>query len=125
MLTLPIKKRWFDMILSGEKKEEYREIKPYYTSRFQSIVARWAQDKEHFWDGLFQEECRCGWYDCECDVFEVKFRNGYSANSPAVVAKVTLCIGQGKPEWGAEPRCEYYILKIHALHSTSTGADGQ
>ena len=25
MLTLPIKKKWFDMIVSGEKKEEYRE----------------------------------------------------------------------------------------------------
>ncbi len=34
MLTLPIKKKWFDMIASGEKKEEYREIKPYYDSRF-------------------------------------------------------------------------------------------
>lgn len=34
MLTLPIKKKWFDMIKSGEKKEEYREIKPYYASRF-------------------------------------------------------------------------------------------
>lgn len=33
MLILPIKKKWFDMILSGEKKEEYREIKPYYESR--------------------------------------------------------------------------------------------
>lgn len=29
MLVLPIKKQWFDMIISGEKKEEYREIKPY------------------------------------------------------------------------------------------------
>lgn len=34
MLILPIKKKWFDMIASGEKKEEYREIKPYYDSRF-------------------------------------------------------------------------------------------
>ena len=34
MLTLPIKKKWFDMILSGEKKEEYREIKPYWFIRF-------------------------------------------------------------------------------------------
>ena len=34
MLILPIKKEWFDMILSGEKKEEYREIKPYYERRF-------------------------------------------------------------------------------------------
>lgn len=34
MLTLPIKKKWFDMILSGEKKEEYREINDYYRVRF-------------------------------------------------------------------------------------------
>ena len=34
MLILPIKKQWYDMILSGEKKEEYREIKPYYEKRF-------------------------------------------------------------------------------------------
>lgn len=27
MLILPIKKKFFDMIKSGEKKEEYREIK--------------------------------------------------------------------------------------------------
>ena len=33
MLTLPIKRMWFDMIASGEKKEEYREIKEYYDSR--------------------------------------------------------------------------------------------
>ena len=30
MLILPIKKKWFDMIASGEKKEEYREIKRKY-----------------------------------------------------------------------------------------------
>ena len=39
MLILPIKKKWFDMILSGEKKEEYREIKPYYTSRFSKVFS--------------------------------------------------------------------------------------
>lgn len=37
MLTLPIKKQWFDKIISGEKKEEYREVKPYYRSRFKTI----------------------------------------------------------------------------------------
>lgn len=39
MLTIPIKGKWFDMILSGEKKEEYREIKPYYKSRFKTIFS--------------------------------------------------------------------------------------
>lgn len=37
MLILPIKKKWFEMIASGEKKEEYREVKPYYTSRFSNL----------------------------------------------------------------------------------------
>ena len=38
MLILPIKKKWFDMIRSGEKKEEYREIKSYWTSRAGRIL---------------------------------------------------------------------------------------
>ena len=33
-LRLPLKKKWFDMIKSGEKKAEYREIKKYWLDRF-------------------------------------------------------------------------------------------
>lgn len=39
MLILPIKKKWFDMILLGQKKEEYREIKPYWTTRFEKVLS--------------------------------------------------------------------------------------
>ena len=38
MLTLPIKKQWFDEILAGTKKIEYREIKPYWTSRLLKVT---------------------------------------------------------------------------------------
>ena len=38
MLTLTIKRKWFNMILSGEKKEEYRDIKDYYKSRFSKVL---------------------------------------------------------------------------------------
>ena len=38
MLTLTIEKKWFDMILSGEKTEEYRELKRYYDSRFRNAA---------------------------------------------------------------------------------------
>lgn len=38
ILVLPVKKKWFDMICSGQKKEEYREIKPYYRSRFNNGI---------------------------------------------------------------------------------------
>lgn len=82
MLTLQIKKKWFDMIATGEKKEEYREIKPYYRSRF----------------AIFHDT--------------VRFKNGYRKDSPEMICKFTLAQGQGKPEWGAEPGKSYYILEI-------------
>ena len=33
VLDLVLKKKWYDMIESGEKTEEYREIKPYWEKR--------------------------------------------------------------------------------------------
>lgn len=33
MLTFTIKRNWFEMIASGEKKEEYRAANSYYDSR--------------------------------------------------------------------------------------------
>lgn len=84
MLILPIKKKWFNMIKSGEKKEEYREIKPYYFNRFKKLPL-YDFRKEHM-------------------TFEAIFRNGYSRNSPYIKCKCRIRIGQGKEEWGAEKR---------------------
>lgn len=49
-------KKWFDEILAGTKKIEYREIKPYWTKR------------------LFNEDGGTKKYDI------IYFRNGYSKN---------------------------------------------
>ena len=92
MLILPIKKKWYDMILSGEKKEEYRELKPYYQKRFKNL-----------WQGSL-----IGFAAKR----KVMFRNGYSKHSPSFIATVTLDIGMGNTEWGAEEEKTYYILKI-------------
>ena len=35
-LNLVLKHKWYDMIASGKKKEEYREIKPYWVKRLVS-----------------------------------------------------------------------------------------
>ena len=90
MLTLPIQKKWYDMILSGEKKEEYREIKEYYETRFQNLFGAIRKDS----------------------IQEIIFRNGYSKDSKAIKASCRLRIGKGRPEWGAEPDKQYYILEI-------------
>lgn len=87
MLTLPIKKCWFDKIKTGEKKEEYREIKPYYTARFLH-----AADKN--------------------GVFSCVLRAGYSAQSASMLIRVQYKIGYGREEWGAIPNKLYYVLTI-------------
>ena len=83
MIILPIKRKWFDMIVSGEKKEEYREIKPYYTSRFSKYGEK----------------------------FEIGIRAGYSKNSPFARLFVELSKGVGREEWGA-PKQPVYILSV-------------
>ena len=94
MLTLPIKKKWFDMICSGEKKEEYRTTNRYYTKRFESI-------------GLLDENGNpTGKQAC------LILRNGYGNGRPEVTVLVTLKIGTGWPAWGAEEDEWYYVLEI-------------
>lgn len=88
MLVLPIKKKWFDMIKSGEKKEEYRELKEYYGSRFGKLGVG------------------------DNNVQEILFRNGYSKNSPTIKCKVKINVDYGNPEWGAEIGQTYFVLKI-------------
>ena len=119
MLALPIRKKRFDMILSGEKKEEYREIKEYYETRFQNlfgaITIHPLYPPDNFLDRsefeLLQgeavpEEIR------KDRVQEIIFRNGYSKNSEAIKARCRLWIGKGRPKWGAEQNKQYYVLEI-------------
>ncbi len=94
MLILPIKKKWFDMILSGEKKEEYREIKPYYDSRFK-----------------LNYKLKIG-PSLQKRLMTILFRNGYSIKSPTIKCEVLITRDYGKEEWGAEPGKLYYVLRI-------------
>lgn len=57
-LHLILYKKWFDEILSGNKKIEFREIKPYYDKRLNK------------------------------DYDEVMFVNGYGANRPFLIIEV-------------------------------------
>ena len=91
------------MILSGEKKEEYREIKPYYDSRFKSYIP-------DIWNvKIIYTDWGTGFITVDD---EILFRNGYSNNSPTIKCRVKITKGYGKEEWGAEPNKEYYVLKM-------------
>ena len=72
-LHLTLKKKWFDMILSGEKKEEYREIKPYWEKR----LLEYDLDKEKPF--VFNDQDR--WYNV------IEFKNGYAKNAPTMLVE--------------------------------------
>lgn len=107
MLILPIKRKWFDMILSGEKKEEYRDIKPYYDTRLMDAFGTiWVGD----------ELIRAPMPELQKNRVQlVAFRNGYGKDVPTIWTECSLSAGYGREEWGAEPGKKYYILTIENI----------
>lgn len=112
MLVLPIKKKWFDMIASGKKKEEYREIKPYYDNRIGRALCGIPFKYVH---PDYIKKC------IEEETIEVILRNGYSYESPSIWCECKVKIGKGKKEWGAIPGKDYYILEIIKIDSINQG----
>lgn len=107
MLTLPIKRKWFLMSINGIKKEEYRDIKPYWTKRFSTQI---DFDLELLFEQNDLEVAKQFLNNYPHREFLVKYRNGYSANAPYFIVRVQLCIGKGNKEWGASEN-ETYIFK--------------
>jgi hypothetical protein len=96
ILHLTLKKRWFDMIKSGIKREEYREMKPYWHKRL--------LNKKKKYDAIL-------------------FRNGYSKDAPQMLIEFNgLESGLGIIEWGAPEKEAVYILKLGAkINSADMG----
>lgn len=107
MLVLPIKKKWYDMILSGEKTEEYREIKPYYDTRLPKEFGYFREGEKLIKANVYPP--------ADLSEVNVLFRNGYSKKSPSITAVCSLSIDCGKEEWGAEPGVKYYVLHIKKI----------
>ena len=99
ILDLPLKKEWYDMIDSGIKKEEYREIKPYWCKRFLRFDTAMFSYRNNY------ESCNVNQYT------HVRFRYGYTKRT--MLFKLNdITIGYGNPEWGAPKDKEVFILKL-------------
>ena len=53
VLHLSVSKQWFDLISSGEKKEEYREIKDYWTIRLFDVSPFYTGVGPPYWSYRF------------------------------------------------------------------------
>ena len=88
-LKLVLKKKWWDMVASGQKREEYREATAYWSHRF------------------YDEWCCWKPYD------EVTFYLGYAKDRPSMTFRIIdILEGPGRPEWGAEPGKEYFVIQL-------------
>lgn len=108
-LTLQLKKKWFEMIKSGEKLEEYREIKPYYQKKFCFYRKSCKDDCG---------KCKDTMYAKLHPIFEpydkVTFTLGYPRNDDTerriTFKNPSIRIGEGIEKWGAEKGEQYFII---------------
>lgn len=111
-LTLSLKKKWFDMIASGEKTEEYREITPYWQKR----LLRCGNACHGYCIVMGEIICPMCRYLKYTDFDTVVLTLGYPRKgdlSRRMVFKVSeIFINTGKPEWGAESDKEYFVIKL-------------
>jgi hypothetical protein len=83
IIHLILKGKWYDMIKSGEKKEEYREITDYWKRRLEGE-----------------------------SVYVVIFHRGYTNKETMAIGVLGIAKGKGCPEWGAEPDKDYYVIRL-------------
>jgi len=87
-LDLPLKKKWYEMIESGEKREEYRECKDYWRKRLIDLYTLRPKPYTH-----------------------VRFRYGFTKRT--MLFKIdSITINVGNPDWGA-PFYPVFIIKFH------------
>jgi len=55
VLHLTLHRLWFDAIAKGEKREEFRQIKPYWTNRFIKDGLAIKYDEIHFKNGYAKD----------------------------------------------------------------------
>lgn len=123
VLTLSVKKEWFDKIVSNEKKEEYREIKPYWVARLfydmfgklspkmvkelADSIAKYG-DTEHF-------EAKNGIEVSFVPYTHVLFINGYGDDKPRVEKEIEwIDIDRPRKGWCPDDFLgkEFFVIKF-------------
>lgn len=130
-LQLSLKQKWFDMTKAGIKKEDYRELTPYW---FKRLTYYQRREFKYFTDHDFSvmiedilNSCQSSDYtdelDYQLDNWYITFKEfdenimtlGYpKKDDPERTLRFEhsgIEIRMGNPEWGAEPNKLYFVIK--------------
>ena len=115
---------WFDMILGGVKKEEYREIagvnKTYKNvGLLTDCRASLAQyESENFGEVYFEKLLKSGQFNFR-PWKVLHLTNGYGPKNQQLWAHIDgITIGRGNPEWGAPKDRDVFIIRLGAVFHT-------
>jgi len=117
VLDLPLMFKWYDMIDIGEKREEYREIKPYWEKRLLDYKGL----SDYYQKNLYELRIKKLFFPHRpvieniCGAFprgftHVRFRRGYTSTTMLFKCE-GITIGKGNPDWGA-PEEDVFIIKL-------------
>jgi len=121
-LHLNLIKIWFDKILSKEKKEEYREVKPFWCSRF--LIYEGKHRSVKWWTLFFHHESDpteaiielIKFGDIDFKEFNtITFSNGMKPIEILPRFEIELKgieIDFGVSEWGAKDHTKYFVIKL-------------
>ena len=124
VLNIVVSKEWFDMIVSGEKTEEYRAIKSYWINRL--IQAKYGGSDEYRkvtmhpeFEMLIRNSMLKELLENKTARFipytYVRFFHGYAKNRPWIEKEIES-ISIGKPKKGLCPDkwldTEFFIIKF-------------
>lgn len=99
VLHLSVSKQWYDMIASGEKKEEYREIKVYWRKRLFDMVYD-SRAVRKFTPKPFTH---------------VLFVHGYGDDKPRIEKEIeNITIGKPRKGWCPDEflNKEFFVIKF-------------
>lgn len=111
ILHLTLKKRWYDLIKSGVKVEEYREIKMYWWKR----LVECGECYRSIDDSLNAKLAAVNeWKMLKGIDFEaICFKNGYSKTAPSFLIEFKgIEIGKAKPEWSDNWQGDVFIINL-------------
>jgi len=104
VLRLTLTKKWFDMIASGEKKEEYRELKKYWQVRLTDGIETYLTE---FLPKGFGYKVKWKHFDY------VEFKNGYAKNAPLLLVECKgIDIDKAKAKWSDGFKDDCFVIRL-------------
>ena len=115
ILYQPLKAKWYRMIESGEKPEEYREETPYWSKRLLGCPANidWCREKGRVCERCSEFHSRLSRLQKRTEYTHVQFSLGYPKKGDESRRMTFELKGieyrYGREEWGAEKGKKYLV----------------